>query len=90
MSRFVASYDISDNRTRDRISKILGRFGVRLQRSVFEIDIEPPLLEGVLVEIGSTLSREDRFDLIPIDRDERRKRLSWGSHQPINPPVDGL
>jgi len=39
--RYVVAYDIEDDRVRLRVSKILGRYGVRVQKSVFECALDP-------------------------------------------------
>ena len=36
----IVSYDIEDNRTRNRLAKYLLSMGVRLQKSVFAIKVE--------------------------------------------------
>lgn len=36
----IVSYDIEDNRTRNRLAKYLLTMGVRLQKSVFAIKVE--------------------------------------------------
>lgn len=51
--RYVVAYDIEDDRVRLRIAKILGRYGVRVQKSVFECALDP---EGV----GRLLRRLER------------------------------
>jgi CRISPR-associated protein Cas2 len=43
----VICYDISDDERRHRISRALEGHGARVQRSVFECDLEPPQLERV-------------------------------------------
>ncbi|MCA9065948.1 MAG: CRISPR-associated endonuclease Cas2 [Planctomycetaceae bacterium] len=35
MSRFLVAYDISEDRSRSRVVRVLERFGVRMQKSVF-------------------------------------------------------
>lgn len=40
MSLYVISYDISETRTRNKVSKILEGFGRRIQYSVFECNLE--------------------------------------------------
>lgn len=42
--RYVVAYDVEDDRARLRISKIVGRYGVRVQKSVFECTLEPETL----------------------------------------------
>jgi len=36
---YLTCYDISDDKIRHRVSKYLGAFGNRVQRSVFEVDL---------------------------------------------------
>lgn len=36
----IACYDISSNKLRKEISVILSRYGIRVQKSIFELDIE--------------------------------------------------
>jgi len=55
----VISYDISDNKLRNRFSKYLGKFGGRLQYSVFEIQNSERVLENITTHI--THHFEKRF-----------------------------
>ena len=55
----VVSYDIKDNRKRDRISKILKGFGDRVQLSVFECLMERRDLEELKEKIGKVSLSED-------------------------------
>ncbi|VTS05373.1 CRISPR-associated endonuclease Cas2 [Tuwongella immobilis] len=84
MSRYVAAYDIARNSRRDRVARILREYGRRVQRSVFEIDIDPEDLNDLQLRIGSLLARDDRFDFFPIDVRFPQRRLSWQR----NPLVD--
>jgi CRISPR-associated endonuclease Cas2 len=77
MSRYLAAYDVSHSSRRAKIARVLGEYGVRLQLSVFEIDIEPDEIETLRRHVGALLGRTDRFDLVPVDCDLRRARLSW-------------
>lgn len=43
MSMYFISYDISENKVRNKISKILEGYGKRIQYSVFECDIDENL-----------------------------------------------
>ncbi len=51
----LVSYDISDNKLRNKFSKFLERYGHRIQYSVFEIDNSERLLNIIVSEI------EDKF-----------------------------
>jgi len=39
MHAYLACFDISDDRNRDRLARKLGAYGSRVQRSVFEISL---------------------------------------------------
>lgn len=61
-ARYVAVYDISDDRERRTVSKILEGFGMRVQESVFECLLTSRLksalkyrLEKATIETGSVL-----------------------------------
>lgn len=43
MSMYVISYDISENKIRNKVAKILEGYGKRIQYSVFECDIDENL-----------------------------------------------
>jgi CRISPR-associated protein Cas2 len=51
----AVSYDIVDNRRRRRMSKLLGQFGVRIQKSVFELDLEEKDLPRFVRRIEKTI-----------------------------------
>lgn len=48
---FIITYDISDNKLRTKFSKLLQKYGRRLQYSVFEIKNSTRILNLLLVEI---------------------------------------
>ena len=77
MSHYLASYDIQDDRIRSRVASVLMRYGVRLQWSVFEVDVDPEDLVELQSKVGRLLTKTDAFELIPIDVDPQRRRLSW-------------
>jgi CRISPR-associated protein Cas2 len=56
---YVVSYDIPDDRKRDRVSKTLLDFGARVQYSVFECILDNKLLEKMMAKISKIISEED-------------------------------
>lgn len=88
MSRFVAAYDISSDLHRTAVARILLRFGERLQKSVFEVWLEPEEIVMLRCEVGPLLNEGDVFELIPIDLAPTRDRWRWGEppdeHSPVN------
>ena len=53
----LVSYDISDDKLRTRFSKFLGKFGGRLQYSVFEIRNSERVLENISTQIACHFSK---------------------------------
>jgi CRISPR-associated protein Cas2 len=87
MSRYLASYDIQDDRIRTRVARVLMRYGVRLQWSVFEVDVDPEDVVELQTRVGRLLAKTDAFDLVPIDVDPQRRRLSWQGDLADGDPV---
>lgn len=54
----LVSYDISDNKLRNKFSKFLSKFGYRLQYSVFKIDNSERILNIVVGEIENQFSKK--------------------------------
>jgi CRISPR-associated endonuclease Cas2 len=81
MSHYVAAYDISDSRHRERVARILSRYGQRVQLSVFQIWIEPDDLPQLRREVGAYLALDDAFDLFPLDCRDPERRIRW-QHAP--------
>jgi CRISPR-associated protein Cas2 len=52
MKMYLACFDISNDRARDRVARALARYGMRVQWSVFEIRIKTPaVLEALKKEL---------------------------------------
>lgn len=47
----IISYDISNDKLRTKFSKYLGKYGHRIQFSVFEIDNSEKILNNIVSEI---------------------------------------
>jgi CRISPR-associated protein Cas2 len=57
---YLVCFDISDNKTRNRVGKYLGAFGNRVQESVFEVDLtDAKALRYVQDKLGSWLEEGD-------------------------------
>lgn len=56
---YVVSYDVPDDKKRDRVAKTLLDFGTRVQYSVFECIMDDKLLEKMIVKLGKIISEED-------------------------------
>lgn len=73
----IVSYDISDNKLRNRFSKFIKKFGHRLQYSVFEIDVSERLLDVIEVEIRNKYEKQfSQSDSIIIFRMSNTCRIT--------------
>lgn len=82
MTSYLASYDISSNRIRTQIARVLQRYGQRLQKSVFLIWLDDDDVGELKRQIGARLAKDDAFELIPIDLNPNRHWMRW--QQPID------
>lgn len=53
----IICYDISNNKVRDKFSRFLEKYGIRLQMSVFELEHSSRLLKVIEEQIKHKLSR---------------------------------
>jgi len=63
---YVVSYDISDDRKRDAMAKILLDFGSRVQYSVFECILDNALLDKMIARLSKVISEEDSVSIYPL------------------------
>lgn len=56
----VIAYDIENNRTRDKISRFLGKQGFRIQKSVFVMDMEKNDINKFLAKLKALAGDHDR------------------------------
>ena len=57
----IITYDISNNKLRTKFSKLLEKYGRRLQMSVFEIKNSQRILDNILIEIEKKFAK--RFEI---------------------------
>ena len=63
----LISYDISDDKKRNKFSKYIKRFGHRLQYSVYEIENSERILNNVITDIKNKFSKIfDQYDSVYI------------------------
>ncbi|MBI5674986.1 MAG: CRISPR-associated endonuclease Cas2 [Nitrospirae bacterium] len=56
---YIVSYDIPDDKTRNKVAKVMLDFGARVQYSVFECNMDDKLLEKMTQKISKIISDED-------------------------------
>lgn len=77
MSRYVAAYDIGHDGRRRRVAKLLGRYGTRLQQSVFDVWLDEGDQADLRRRVGLHLAPDDEFELFPLDTRTGRNRFRW-------------
>lgn len=82
MSAWLAAYDISDDRSREKVARVLSKYGRRVQESVFILTLDPDDLPDLRMALGVHLEVSDLFDLFPID--QRATRTQWRWQRPID------
>jgi len=75
----LISYDIKKDKTRTRLAKKLLDFGPRVQKSVFEADINDKELEKLQQLLGAVeLGKEDSVRLYRLCAECKNKVHIWG------------
>lgn len=75
--RYLVTYDIIDDKRRAKLAKALKDYGDRVQYSVFECLLEPPLFGQMLTRIRRIIRQEkDSVRIYPIcQRCENESRI---------------
>lgn len=60
-----------------QVARVLLRYGRRMQRLVFEVWLDPEDLPVLRRAVGAILAATDLFDIVPIDRRDPSRRISW-------------
>ena len=83
--RLIVAYDVSDDRRRNRLFKLLGSFGVNTQYSFFEMDITRKQFVRLRSEIRKILNlKEDRIAFIFLCERCWDKVERWGYDMPMS------
>lgn len=76
-------YDIADNKRRLRLSKYLMGYGMRVQKSAFEMMISRKKYEKLLRELPGYLSPADSEDSVRLYKIQGRGQMhAWGAENP--------
>jgi len=84
---YVLAYDITDDRRRAKIAKLMESLADRVQGSVFEAYLTPAELERLLAKAGKTLQpKEDGLRVYVLCSECRGKARTVGVGQVTPPP----
>jgi len=78
--RMLVAFDIATNGRRRRVTRVLREFGVRVQKSAFEVEVEAADLAEMERRLRPLVdARQDRLAVYPIDRSGQRRVLWMGA-----------
>lgn len=85
---YVISYDLSNNRLRQKVAKELENYGKRVQYSVFECDISQKQLDILYPKLARIMQEEDEGNIriYTICKNCQEKLQTIG----IEPDTEGL
>ena len=88
MSRrlWVVAYDITDDRRRASVRRILGDHGKRVQYSVFECWLEKHAMESLRQRLAQHLDETDGIRWYPLCRWCENDADWWGDAEPSEKP----
>lgn len=80
----LISYDIKDNKLRNKFSKYIKKFGYRLQYSVYEITNSKHMLKNIMTEITNNFekkfSQEDSVIIIETSENCKITKLGYAKN----------
>ena len=77
--RYVVCYDVSDDKRRRKLAELLDGYGDRIQDSVFEMVVDPDMMEGCTDRISALVERsEDRVAVYRLCGACSRERSYFG------------
>ncbi|WP_457642552.1 CRISPR-associated endonuclease Cas2 [Persephonella sp.] len=79
--RFIVCYDVSDNKKRNKLSKLLKAYGIRTQRSLFEVECDENVVKSLLKEVEQVIDPIDKFFIYPVERRNIKKIKRLGLAQ---------
>ncbi len=76
---YLAVYDIADSKRLRHIAKIMKRYGVRVQKSVFECDLADSAIKALKEAVISIMDeKKDTLRIYPMLDNSRGKQIILG------------
>jgi CRISPR-associated protein Cas2 len=86
-------YDICDPKRLRNIEKTISRYGIRVQKSVFESDVDEVLIGNLQRRIGQIIEGDDFVTIFPLCEKDWQRVERYGitlPHQYITGPYEIL
>ena len=82
---YMFCYDISDEKRLRKVAKILEKYGLRVQKSFFQANIKPELVEKIKKDIFKVMNfKEDSFFIYPLCEMCAKKAIPVGTGKLVN------
>jgi len=78
----LLTYDISDSKKRLKIVNLLNEFGIRVNYSVFELDIKESILKNLLEKIDELSDKNDSIRVYYFCKDSIEKSYKVKKNKP--------
>jgi CRISPR-associated protein Cas2 len=75
---YIISYDISNCKYRNKASKILEKIGVRLQKSIFIVDLNKNQCNEIQNKLAKLIDNGDSIVFLPLCRNCFDNALTYG------------
>lgn len=80
MKRLIIAYDIPDDRRRQHVSHLLEGYGDRVQKSVFECELDRTREIALRLALEAMIDvEEDRLHIYPLCDKDHALSLAWDS-----------
>ena len=78
MSHWLVIYDIRDEKRLRRVAKIAENYGLRVQRSVFEMECDRKTIDRLRAELQKIIEEEDYIVYFKLCEPDWQKREKYG------------
>jgi CRISPR-associated protein Cas2 len=76
---YVISYDIVSNKRRRRVAKYLESYGIRVQYSVFETELNQEQIKTLIKQLKKKIDKKkDTIRIYPISKETRKSITTIG------------
>ncbi len=79
----IIAYDISDNKTRNKMARFLLGMGVRLQKSVFAVEFERHAFKRITRQLKKICGEEGQIAIIRLCAGCQKKAIHLNDVEPL-------
>jgi len=81
-SRWLVIYDICNPKRLREVEKIVSRYGIQVQKSVFELDVNENLILSLQHKLEGVVGKNDSAAIIPLCEGDWQKVEKYGIMKP--------